>query len=113
MYSPAWVNWRVSDDGMLGWAPVAPAWTWYGGSAYGFGFQSPEPWSFTTFGDVFGIGLVNRVTSGNAALGILGHSRAYVRAQPTPPGNPPSRPSCTALRPPRSASTSRASPTSR
>jgi len=88
LYSPAWVDWRVGDDGMLGWAPVAPAWSWNGGNAFGIGFQSPEPWSFTTFGDVFGIGLVNRVTSGNAALGILGHSRAYVRAQPTPPGNP-------------------------
>src|SRR5208337_5192591 len=50
----AWVDWRVGDDGMLGWAPVAPAWAWYGGSAFGFGFASPEPWAFTAFGDVFG-----------------------------------------------------------
>ncbi len=88
LYSPAWVDWRVSDDGMLGWSPVAPAWTWYGGSAYGFGGSSPEPWNFTTFGDVFGIGLVNRVTSGNAALGILGRSHPYVRTQGSASGNP-------------------------
>jgi hypothetical protein len=81
LYSGAWVDWRVGDDGMLGWAPVAPAYVWYGGSAFGFGFQSPEPWAFASFGDVFGTGLSGRITFGSASVAELGRSRPYVRAQ--------------------------------
>jgi len=87
-YAGAWVDWRVGDDGMLGWAPVPPAWTWYGGSAYGLGFQSPEPWAFVTLGDVFAPGPLAHVVWGNAAASELGRSRPYVRAQPNPAGQP-------------------------
>jgi hypothetical protein len=87
-YAGAWVDWRVGDDGMLGWAPVPPAWTWYGGSAYGVGFQSPEPWAFVTLGDVFAPGPLAHVVTGNGALSELGRSRPYVRAQPTASGQP-------------------------
>jgi hypothetical protein len=99
-YAPAWVDWRVGDDGMLGWAPVAPMWGWSGGSAVGFGFSSAEPWAFASAGGVFGPGVSGRVTFGNAALPLLGRSRVYVGAQPAssnpifaqvvPHGPPPS-----------------------
>ena len=34
-YANAWVTWRVPTDnyGYIGWAPMAPAWGWYGGVA--------------------------------------------------------------------------------
>ncbi|MEI9937466.1 MAG: DUF6600 domain-containing protein [Pseudomonadota bacterium] len=47
-YANAWVNWRVSDDnyGYIGWAPMAPAWGWYGGFAIGLGWYPPTAYVF-------------------------------------------------------------------
>jgi hypothetical protein len=89
-YAGAWVDWRLTDDGsgMIGWAPAPPSWSWAGGSAYGIGFASPEPWAFAPYGGVFGPGLSSRVIVGNAAASPLGHSRPYLRAQPPSPGEP-------------------------
>lgn len=84
-YAGAWVNWRFNDDGtgVIGWAPQAPGWGWNGGSAYGLGFASPEPWAFVSFGGLFGQGLSSRVVVGDAALPTLSRSHPYVRAQPS------------------------------
>lgn len=87
-YAGAWVDWRVGDDGMLGWSPLPPAWGWAGGTAYGLGFPSPEPWSFVTLGDVFAPGPLAHVTYGNAAVPLLARSHPYLHAQPTASGQP-------------------------
>ena len=33
VWAPAWVSWRVGYDGYIGWAPIAPTWTWWYGTA--------------------------------------------------------------------------------
>ena len=109
LYSGAWVDWRVGDDGMLGWAPVAPAYGWYGGSAFGFGFQSPEPWAFAPFGDVFGAGLSGRITFGSASAGELAAPAPTSAASPGRPTPSSPRPSPTVPRRPRWVSTFRIS----
>jgi hypothetical protein len=47
-YANAWVNWRVPTDdyGYLGWAPMPPAWGWYGGSAISLWWYPPAPYVF-------------------------------------------------------------------
>ena len=47
-YANAWVTWRVSDDnyGYIGWAPMAPAWGWYGGVALSLGWYPPSAYVF-------------------------------------------------------------------
>jgi len=47
-YANAWVTWRVSSNnyGYIGWAPMAPAWGWYGGRALGLGWYPPSAYVF-------------------------------------------------------------------
>ncbi len=47
-YANAWVTWRVSTDdyGYIGWAPMAPAWGWYGGSAISLWWYPPTAYVF-------------------------------------------------------------------
>ncbi len=47
-YANAWVTWRVPTDdyGYIGWAPMAPAWGWYGGVAIGLWWYPPSAYVF-------------------------------------------------------------------
>jgi hypothetical protein len=47
-YANAWVNWRVANDdyGYIGWAPMPPAWGWYGGAALSLGWYPPAAYVF-------------------------------------------------------------------
>ena len=47
-YANAWVTWRVSTDdyGYIGWAPMPPAWGWYGGSAVSLWWYPPTAYVF-------------------------------------------------------------------
>jgi hypothetical protein len=47
-YANAWVTWRVSTDdyGYIGWAPMAPSWGWYGGSAVSLWWYPPTAYVF-------------------------------------------------------------------
>ena len=47
-YANAWVTWRVSTDdyGYIGWAPMPPAWGWYGGSAVSLWWYPPSAYVF-------------------------------------------------------------------
>ena len=47
-YANAWVNWRVPTDdyGYVGWAPMPPAWGWYGGAAVSLGWYPPAAYVF-------------------------------------------------------------------
>jgi len=97
-YAGAWVSWRVGDDelGYVGWAPMPPAWIWVGGIATALGFSSPEPWTFSAYGELLSPGLGGHAVTGSRAAPIVGHTRPYVRSQPTvtatpaPHGPPPS-----------------------
>jgi len=92
-YAGAWVSWRLGDDdlGYVGWAPVPPAWMWVGGSATMLGFASPEPWTFSTYGDFLAPGVASHSVTGNRAATLVARSRPYVRAQPVVPGTPAPR----------------------
>jgi len=47
-YANAWVTWRVSPDnyGYIGWAPMPPAWGWYGGFAISRWWYPPSAYVF-------------------------------------------------------------------
>jgi hypothetical protein len=47
-YAPAWVAWRtpVGGYGYVGWAPLPPAWIWYGGVSVTYGYGVYYPWVF-------------------------------------------------------------------
>lgn len=82
-FAAAWVEWRIAEDGSVGWEPMPPSWIWAGTTPVAIGFVASEPWTFAAPGSLFGPGLSSRAPTGNAAAGPLSHSRPYVRAQPT------------------------------
>jgi hypothetical protein len=96
-YAPAWVTWRLGDDGYpyVGWAPVAPSWIWIGGSATLLDAAPAEPWTFTGRGDVLSPSVGSHAVTGAQAAAILPHSKPYVpatpgvAAPPAPHGPPP------------------------
>ena len=47
-YANAWVTWRVPTDnyGYIGWAPMPPAWGWYGGFAVSLWWYPPTAYVF-------------------------------------------------------------------
>jgi hypothetical protein len=47
-YAPAWVAWRtpVGGYGYVGWAPLPPAWIWFGGVSVVYGYGPYYPWVF-------------------------------------------------------------------
>jgi hypothetical protein len=47
-YAPAWVAWRtpVGGYGYVGWAPLPPAWVWFGGVSIVYGYGYYYPWVF-------------------------------------------------------------------
>jgi hypothetical protein len=47
-YANAWVTWRVSPNnyGYIGWAPMPPAWGWYGGFAVSRWWYPPSAYVF-------------------------------------------------------------------
>jgi hypothetical protein len=47
-YAPAWVAWRtpVGGYGYVGWAPLPPAWVWFGGVSVVYGYGPYYPWVF-------------------------------------------------------------------
>jgi hypothetical protein len=97
-YAGAWVSWRVGEDGFgyVGWSPMPPAWGWFAGTATVLGFESLEPWTFSTFGELFSPNVTAHSVTGSRAASIGPHTRPFVRAQPgvvatpAPRGPPPS-----------------------
>lgn len=47
-YAPAWVSWRVptTSYAYVGWAPIPPAYVWFGGAAVVYGYAPVYPWVF-------------------------------------------------------------------
>lgn len=50
-YAGAWVTWRVgpSGYGYVGWAPMAPSWYWYRGTAIGWSFGYYDPYGYYVY----------------------------------------------------------------
>jgi hypothetical protein len=54
-YAPAWVAWRtpVGGYGYVGWAPLPPAWVWFGGVSVVYGYGPYYPWVFCSSSYLF------------------------------------------------------------
>ncbi len=101
-YRGAWVTWSV-DDGYsyLGWAPMGPAFVWFGGVPVGWhGYWGPR-WSYCPRGEVFAPRVGAHVIVGPAAVSIAGRMRPYAAASVRVGGPPPARLGYTAAQIPR------------
>ena len=102
-YRGAWVTWSV-DDGYtyLGWAPMGPAFVWFGGVPVGWhGYWGPR-WAYCPRGDVFAPRVGAHVVVGPAAVAIAGRMRPYAVANVRVGGPPPARLGYTAAQIPHS-----------
>ena len=89
-YRGAWVTWGVNDGyTYLGWAPMPPAFLWFGGVAVGWGGYIGPSWVYCPRGEVFSPAVGTRVVTGAAAGPIAGGMRGYVAATPGVVGGPP------------------------
>jgi hypothetical protein len=91
-YRGAWVTWSV-DDGYsyLGWAPMGPAFVWFGGVGVVYrGYWGPR-WAYCPRGDVFAPRVGAHVVVGPGAVAIAGRMRPYATANVRAGGPPPAR----------------------
>jgi hypothetical protein len=84
VYAPAWVTWRVGDDGYLGWAPLPPTYYWSGGYAVGlwtvpYAAYCFVPTSYVFYGNVSTYVVRDRGT----VQRIAANTRPYRPAQPS------------------------------
>ena len=82
-YRGAWVMWGV-DDGYtyVGWAPMGPAFIWFGGVARPFGGYVGPRFVYCPRNEVFSASVRMRMISGAAAAPIAARVRAYGPARP-------------------------------
>ncbi len=80
-YAPAWVDWRVGDQGYnyVGWAPTPPYWGWYGGFAVGLSFAPSAYYSYVPSRYVFDRHIHRHVVYGNRFATVEDHTRPLVR----------------------------------
>ena len=79
-YANAWVTWRVASDdyGYIGWAPMAPAWGWYGGVAIGLGWYPPSAYVFCPSRYAFSYGVHSYIVRDRAVIhDVAAHTRNY------------------------------------
>jgi hypothetical protein len=79
-YANAWVTWRVPTDdyGYVGWAPMPPAWGWYGGSAVSLGWYPPAPYVFCPSGYAFSYHVHSYIVHDRYVIrDVAGHTRNY------------------------------------
>jgi hypothetical protein len=83
VYRGAWVTWGA-DDGYayLGWAPMPPAFVWFGGVAVGLPIYVGPRWVYCSRGEVFSPVVRTRVIAGPAAAPIAARVRPFVQATP-------------------------------
>jgi hypothetical protein len=86
-YAPAWVVWRTTDYGYVGWAPMAPSYYWIGGSAVNVWVTPSTPYVFCPSTYVFHRSVNTYVVRDRSIVARIGaHSRAYVPARPSAAG---------------------------
>ncbi|MBK8254018.1 MAG: hypothetical protein IPK82_15310 [Polyangiaceae bacterium] len=84
VYAPAWVTWRVSDYGYIGWAPLPPSWYWAGTSAVYFSTYPSAAYVFCPTSYVFHTHVHKYVVHDKDTVkSIAAHSRNYKPATPT------------------------------
>jgi hypothetical protein len=79
-YANAWVTWRVPTDdyAYFGWAPMPPAWGWYGGSAISLWWYPPAPYVFCPSGYAFSYNVHSYIVHDRYVVhDIAGHTRNY------------------------------------
>jgi hypothetical protein len=84
-YANAWVTWRVPTDdyGYVGWAPMPPAWGWYGGSAVSLWWYPPAPYVFCPSGYAFSYHVHSYIVHDRYVIhDIAGHTRNYSYGPP-------------------------------
>ncbi len=78
VYAPAWVVFRTSDYGYIGWAPMPPAWYWSGGIAYSLWFTPSAAYVFCPTRHVFHHHVHTYVVRDRDIVQRIGaHSRVY------------------------------------
>ncbi|UQA58856.1 DUF6600 domain-containing protein [Polyangium aurulentum] len=86
-YAPAWVVWRTTDYGYIGWAPMAPSYYWFGGSAVNVWVSPSTAYVFCPSTYVFHRSVNTYVVRDRSIVARIGaHSRAYVPARPSAVG---------------------------
>jgi hypothetical protein len=94
LYRGAWVTWGI-DDGYtyVGWAPMPPAFVWFGGAAVVFPVYVGPRWVYCPRGDVFSPVVRTRIVTGAAVAPIATRVHPYLPATPTvaAAGPPPQR----------------------
>ncbi|WP_146645692.1 DUF6600 domain-containing protein [Labilithrix luteola] len=85
VYSGAWVVWRTGAPGYdyVGWAPAAPDWYWYGGTAVAWSFGWSPYYYYCNHHYLYGPGLYGHVYHGHGARDYEAHTRPYVPASPS------------------------------
>jgi len=79
-YANAWVTWRVPTDeyAYVGWAPMPPAWGWYGGSAISLWWYPPAPYVFCPSGYAFSYHVNSYIVHDRYVIhDVAAHTRGY------------------------------------
>lgn len=84
VYAPAWVSWRMTDYGYVGWAPMAPSYYWFGGSAVTVWNTPYSAYVFCPSTYVFNRHVHTYVVRDRDIVQRIGaHSRPYRPARPS------------------------------
>ncbi len=84
VYAPAWVSWRMTDYGYVGWAPMAPSWYWFGGAAVNVWATPYSAYVFCPSTYVFNRNVHTYVVRDRDVIQRIGaHSRPYRPARPS------------------------------
>jgi hypothetical protein len=84
-YAPAWVAWRVpiGTYAYVGWAPMPPAYVWFGGGAVLYAYSPLYPWVFCPSEYVFHRHVHHYVVHDHHAMGYAArYTRPYHVAAP-------------------------------
>jgi hypothetical protein len=79
-YANAWVTWRVPTDdyGYVGWAPMPPAWGWYGGSAISLWWYPPTAYVFCPSSYAFSYNVHSYIVHDRYVIhDVAAHTRNY------------------------------------
>ena len=81
-WAPAWVAWRSSDDGWVGWAPLPPTARWDDSAGLNYTDSNsipPDRWSFVPRQHVFDVRLTVQLSPIGRNVTFLGRSRDATR----------------------------------
>lgn len=92
VYRGAWVAWGVDDGyGYVGWAPLGPAFVWFGGRPVVWRTYVAPRWAYCSRAEVFSAHVGARILAGPAAARVSERMHTYVTATPGVSGPAPSR----------------------